>query len=170
MVKKVRYTVRLVRGGLGEDALLRVPFAPDETVGALKTAMLARAAKAGFVAENCALSVGGAALDEDDLVEDAVDPEETITCELVGVAAPAASAPAPAGFSFAPAPAVLFTPGASSAPAAPAFSAPAASASAPAPAASAGGGFGFVFGSPASSTGTPVAKTSADFAASLGVA
>ena len=124
---KIRYIVRVVQAD--KEIVLRVPVAPETTVGQLQAEVLARANKKGFLGTTCELSVAGASLDEADHLEDVVDEGETIEATL----ASAAPTPAPATqFVFgsgAPSPASPASPfvfgatsPAASSPASPAFS------------------------------------------------
>ena len=70
---------------------LRVPFAWDATVGALREEILTRAGKRGFAAERCALSVNRASLDDTDTLEDAVESGEQASIEAE-LSTPGASA------------------------------------------------------------------------------
>ena len=88
---KIRYIVRVVQAD--KEIVLRVPVAPETTVGQLQAEVLARANKKGFLGTTCELSVAGASLDEADHLEDVVDEGETIEATL----ASAAPTPAPAG-------------------------------------------------------------------------
>ena len=87
---KIRYIVRVVQAD--KEIVLRVPVAPETTVGQLQAEVLARANKKGFLGTTCELSVAGASLDEADHLEDVVDEGETIEATL----ASAAPTPAPA--------------------------------------------------------------------------
>ena len=124
---KIRYIVRVVQAD--KEIVLRVPVAPETTVGQLQAEVLARANKKGFLGTTCELSVAGASLDEADHLEDVVDEGETIEATL----ASAAPTPAPAtqfvfgsGAPAPPSPASPFlfgaTSPAASSPASPAFS------------------------------------------------
>ena len=88
---KIRYIVRVVQAD--KEIVLRVPVAPETTVGQLQAEVLARANKKGFLGTTCELSVAGASLDEADHLEDVVDEGETIGATLTASAAPT---PAPA--------------------------------------------------------------------------
>ena len=88
---KIRYIVRVVQAD--KEIVLRVPVAPETTVGQLQAEVLARANKKGFLGTTCELSVAGASLDEADHLEDVVDEGETIEATLTASAAPT---PAPA--------------------------------------------------------------------------
>ena len=93
---KIRYIVRVVQAD--KEIVLRVPVAPETTVGQLQAEVLARANKKGFLGTTCELSVDGASLDEADQLEDVVDEKETIEATLASAAptpAPAASVPEP---------------------------------------------------------------------------